>query len=203
MTMENHHFSIGRYIFIHGCFSIVMFLGFGGCKARSKRCNEEFGCEVGWRTVKFEGLSSHQFVESALPKKLTFAPVFWRLVKQKDFLWTRRCRNATWSRLGSSEDSALGHKWYCTLPQLAYISTSTYHIEFMITVYNRCHLFNKFNINQKTDKKPTRQVVSNSFQAWEWFEVDPVFHETIWWALRLYPLLDRIFLYCSHLMYIH
>jgi len=33
------------------------------------------------------------------------------------------------------EDMALGNQWYCTLPQLAYTSTSTYHIEFMIVTF--------------------------------------------------------------------
>lgn len=43
---------------------------------------------------------------------------------------------------------ALGNQWYCTLPQLAYTSTSTYHIEFMIVTFVQ-----QVYMNQKADKK--------------------------------------------------
>ena len=77
---------------------------------------------------------------------------------------------------------ALANQWYCTLPQLAYITTSTYHIEFMIvTCVQRVYM------NQQADKKDNQ---CNDLKLTQSFIIDKYD--------GLYPSLDRIFPYCSH-----
>ena len=74
------------------------------------------------------------------------------------------------------------NQWYCTLPQLAYITTSTYHIEFMIvTCVQRVYM------NQQADKKDNQ---CNDLKLTQSFIIDKYD--------GLYPSLDRIFPYCSH-----